>query len=94
MVQSTGIDLIIGGKEDWGKELEHHHQDSFQNDFNFIVVLVKNRIESRDSEIWKLVAAYEWATQDPVDPNKIVFIGDEAMGFGFSTIDTSTATIV
>ena len=90
MVQSTGIDLIIGDKE----VLEHHHQDSFQNDFNFIVVLVENRIESRDSEIWKLGSAYEWATQDPVDPNKIVFIGDEAMGFGFSTIDTSTATIV
>ena len=47
MVQSTGIDLIIGDKE----VLEHHHQDSFQNDFNIIVVLVENRIESRDSEI-------------------------------------------
>ena len=35
-------------------------------------------------------SAYEWVSYDPSDPTTLVFFSDEAMGFGYSTIDLTT----
>ena len=102
MVQSTGIVSITGDKQ---VELAQDHQDSFSVDtMKFTEPIISWSLISTLNFIpkdivfqysnSKPIKAYEWATQDPADPSKIVFIGDESMGFGFSTLDTSTATIV
>ena len=34
-------------------------------------------------------SAYEWISANPEDPNSLLFISDEAFGFGFATYDLS-----